>query len=190
MTIQHSLITDPNIHEPKGITTASINQTYVADGAGSGDWKNVGTLVHGDMYIDAGVTAQTLPLASAYAKLNPGTEWTAGVANILVPSPSTGEITLFEAGTYQISFWAYFSTASLASGTGYNFKFALDGATAPRTLSVAKFTNGSDKLLVNATGLATVTDNQKLSIYVGGDGTSSNTAITIIEAGLTAIKLA
>lgn len=38
MTIQHSAITDPNIHEPKGITSAVVGTVYKADGAGSGSW--------------------------------------------------------------------------------------------------------------------------------------------------------
>ena len=40
MTIAHSIITDPNIHEPKDITSATVGQTYVADGVGSGDWSS------------------------------------------------------------------------------------------------------------------------------------------------------
>lgn len=35
----HSSLTDPNIHEPKGASTASDGQVYVADGAGSGAWE-------------------------------------------------------------------------------------------------------------------------------------------------------
>ena len=38
MTISHALIDDPEIHEPKGVSMASVGQVYVADGAGSGDW--------------------------------------------------------------------------------------------------------------------------------------------------------
>jgi hypothetical protein len=39
--IQHSAITDPNIHEPKGITTASNRQVYKAHGSGSGGWARL-----------------------------------------------------------------------------------------------------------------------------------------------------
>ena len=190
MTIQHSLITDPNIHEPKGIASASSGEVYVADGAGSGEWDSLPTASHAEIYIDAGVTAQTLLTASGYAKLNPTGEWTSGSNSIAVNNPTDGDITLTEAGTYQISFWAHFSTASLAGGTLYNFKYAINGTTSSRTLSVAKFSNGADKLHLSATGLATVTAGQKVSIHVGGDATSSNTAITIIEAGLSVVKLA
>ena len=39
MTIQHSTITDPQIHEPKGVAAADAKTVYVADGAGSGSWQ-------------------------------------------------------------------------------------------------------------------------------------------------------
>lgn len=189
MTIQHKLITDPDIHEPKGVATASAGKAYVANGTGSGSWEYPSGKVHGEIYIDAGATSQTLSAASAYAKLNPTGEWTAGVSNVLTLGAGTGIITLTQAGTYMINFWCQFSTASIASGTVYNFKYNLDGTNSSRTLTVAKTSNGSDKLHISATGLVTATANQVLSMYVGGDGTSSSTAITVIEAGLSAIKL-
>ena len=34
----HNLITDPHIHEPKGISTAPEGGVYVSDGNGSGEW--------------------------------------------------------------------------------------------------------------------------------------------------------
>ncbi len=37
---EHDSITDPEIHEPKGVSTASEGQVYVADGVGSGTWTN------------------------------------------------------------------------------------------------------------------------------------------------------
>lgn len=39
MTIQHKDIPDAQRHEPKGISTASSGEVYVADGAGAGTWK-------------------------------------------------------------------------------------------------------------------------------------------------------
>lgn len=38
--IQHASLTDPQLHEPKGISSAADRQVYVADGAGSGDWTD------------------------------------------------------------------------------------------------------------------------------------------------------
>lgn len=41
MTIEHNAIGAGEIHEPKGITAATVNEVYVADGASSGAWKNI-----------------------------------------------------------------------------------------------------------------------------------------------------
>lgn len=38
---EHSSITDPNIHEPKGVATATSGQVYKANGSGSGSWQDV-----------------------------------------------------------------------------------------------------------------------------------------------------
>ena len=36
---EHNVLTDPDLHEPKGIAAAAVDKVYVSDGAGSGDWK-------------------------------------------------------------------------------------------------------------------------------------------------------
>ena len=41
MTIQHKLITDPDIHEPKGVAAATSNKVYVSTGSGSGTWQKL-----------------------------------------------------------------------------------------------------------------------------------------------------
>jgi hypothetical protein len=38
--VNHSALTDPYLHEPKGASTASAGEVYVADGAGSGAWTS------------------------------------------------------------------------------------------------------------------------------------------------------
>lgn len=216
MTIQHSLIADADRHEPKGASTALINQVYVSNGAASGSWQdqkpkgtvgaaankvyvtdgaNAGTMqypagkLYAELYIDAGVTSQTLSAASAYARLDPGTEWTAGPIKGLTTTANDGTITLTEAGTYMVSFWVAFITASVATGTVYNFKYTINGTPGSRILKVSKYTNGADLISLCATSLVTVSANDVLSIHVAGDGTSSGTTITVNEAGLTAIRL-
>lgn len=39
--IAHKNLTDPQLHEPKGIATAEENTVYVADGNGSGVWQTL-----------------------------------------------------------------------------------------------------------------------------------------------------
>ena len=41
MAIEHNIITDPDLHEPKGIASANSRNIYIADGAGSGIWQPI-----------------------------------------------------------------------------------------------------------------------------------------------------
>lgn len=41
MSVEHVDIDDPNIHEPKGVSTANADTVYIADGAGSGEWASL-----------------------------------------------------------------------------------------------------------------------------------------------------
>lgn len=40
-TIQHKNIPEAQLHEPKGVSLASLGHVYVADGAGTGIWKDI-----------------------------------------------------------------------------------------------------------------------------------------------------
>lgn len=37
---EHNTITDPDLHEPKGVAAATIGQVYIANGSGSGVWSS------------------------------------------------------------------------------------------------------------------------------------------------------
>jgi hypothetical protein len=190
MTIQHNTITDPDIHEPKGVAAATSGKVYISNGSGSGAWEYPPGKAHAELYISGGTTAHTLAAASAFTLLNPSGEWTAsGNEDILTVTPGNGTITLNQAGHYYISFWINFTTASIASGSSYHFKYALDGSVFSREVAVSKPTNGVDKIVISSTGLVNATANQVLSIYTGGDGTSSGTNFTPTEAGLIAFFL-
>src|SRR5210317_626706 len=123
MTVQHNAITDPDIHEPKGIAAATTGKVYVSNGASSGEWKYAPGKAHAEIYITSGATTHTLAAASAFTKVNPSGEWTAsGNEDHLTVDAANGEIDLLYAGHYFISFWMTFSTASIASGSQYKFK--------------------------------------------------------------------
>ena len=71
MAVQHSEITDPNIHEPKGASTAALGQVYAADGAGSGDWYIIDA--RGSVGFSNITTPLTITYPAAYTKVNPVT---------------------------------------------------------------------------------------------------------------------
>ncbi|MNL07412.1 hypothetical protein D3C87_1280850 [compost metagenome] len=39
--IQHAILTDPQLHEPKGVASAAAGRVYISNGAGSGVWSQV-----------------------------------------------------------------------------------------------------------------------------------------------------
>lgn len=57
-TIQHSALTTGELHEPKGVASATSEDVYVADGAGSGTWYKLQTKAWEN--IDHGGSSQAL----------------------------------------------------------------------------------------------------------------------------------
>lgn len=61
----HKDLTGADLHEPKGVASASSGQVYVADGAGSGSWGSAPvtlpalTSAGGNITITAGTTLST-----------------------------------------------------------------------------------------------------------------------------------
>ena len=186
-TVQHSVLTDPNLHEPKGVSTAASGKVYVANGSGSGTWVYPSGHAYGDMYITAGAVTQTLSAASAKAKLNPTGTWTANGFQAVTIDATDGEITVSSGGVYQLDFWLVFETAAISSGAAYNFHFAVNGTPSTRKVYVKKTTNGVDTLNVSAVGYTTLAANDIMSIHVGGDATSSSTTITPREGGFSLV---
>lgn len=60
LTIQHRLIPDAELHEPKGVASATNHQVYVANGVGSGTWKRIDSTDLAGLTGDAGSTNKTL----------------------------------------------------------------------------------------------------------------------------------
>ena len=63
--VEHSSITDPNIHEPKGVAAAIAGSVYVADGAGSGDWTSVQDIYTGVIADVSSAETVYIPIANA-----------------------------------------------------------------------------------------------------------------------------
>ena len=116
MTIQHSITTGADLHEPKGVATAANNTVYVANGSGSGAWTPADTLSLADGAVEtakiedlnvtgAKVANQTL----APTKLAGIT--TNGTANQLLRSNADGTVSWTDYVSYAGAHLA-FSTAS------------------------------------------------------------------------------
>lgn len=77
---EHNTLTDPELHEPKGVSAAAEGQVYVADGAGSGTWQaqnSTGTHVGFADYND--LATATTPLSIV-----------GGASAIYIPNDASG----------------------------------------------------------------------------------------------------
>ena len=67
--VNHSSLTDPYIHEPKGAATVAAGRVYVANGSGSGAWTAKETLVGETLsgYIEDVSAVETVHVPVPYA---------------------------------------------------------------------------------------------------------------------------
>lgn len=125
-TTQHSTITDPNIHEPKGCSTAVSGSSYVSTGTGTGSWSKIQKAIFGHIK-GTGSTTTTL-ITTAFKAINTtniGSNLTwAETANYGVTTSTTGYIETDTAGTYQIIAGITF-TPQTASST-FQFTIGVD----------------------------------------------------------------
>ena len=70
--VEHKNLVDPELHEPKGASTAAAGQVYVADGAGSGAWESAAISTGasaGEVYIADGAGSGSFQVASPYGAI-------------------------------------------------------------------------------------------------------------------------
>jgi len=190
MATEHDAILDPEIHEPKGVAAASAHQTYHANGAGSGAWKDNLHNVHGDVIITSNATATsttaavdaTLATDSDYVKIIAG--WTA--AHLESITLNVDEIVVPIAGDYFITFWADVKVPLNNNFVG--IKYAINDSTpySSRKL-IAQSTTANDYLNLAGSGIvASLSANDTISIYVASTKSDS---LIVQEAGLVAFLL-
>ena len=108
--VNHSTLTDPYLHEPKGVASASTGKVYVANGSGSGTWTSKETLVGETLtgYIDNVSAVSTvyvpIPFAGTISKVVTVLEAAISSANATVTvsnaaAASMGTITVTQSGS-------------------------------------------------------------------------------------------
>lgn len=178
-------MTDPNLHEPKGASTAASDKVYVADGSGSGSWVKLGpkslsnlttngtagqfvivdgagnfdlaTAAHGSIYFYNIASPYTLTYPSAFTKLAPTTTAKGSASNITEGTNARLTYTGTTTGKLDIVF-----NLSLDQASGSN-----------RDVELALYKNGT---LVNGSNVViTTTSGQKHSLSCHADVTVVNT---------------
>lgn len=102
MSIEHRLITDPEIHEPKGASTAAAGTIYVADGLGSGTWqpRYEDNLIFAE--IDKGPTVHTLVLDTPL--LMQGFSFDDYIPADFTLTGSGSRLNILQSGFYKVAF--------------------------------------------------------------------------------------
>lgn len=214
--IEHASIDDPNIHEPKGISTATADQIYVSDGAGSGDWTDISTVLDSSASYTLndlinvryeGNTATSIP-AATWTQIPLNTVKTNNLSGV---SLSSNRVTALPAGTYWIDASVPFEITNPTTTTHNHYKAKLYNVTgsADLVIGTAETGTGDDDVTGTTTIFPTVrslvkgvftlasTSNVELRAWstrttdtTGGEETTADDSAVHVQAELTIWRIA
>jgi len=198
LTIQHSAIPDGQRHEPKGVSSATDKQVYIANGSASGTWRKLNDLdmdystkannlfgwndISDSLYTSGSpraITATTRTLLTNNAAASQtdtsrlGALWNTGTSAFTINDLNASYILRV---TCKI-------TAAAAASTPYITLFELESANGPTTIvGQTQFIKGGGNINQMAVALpfysGSFINNQALKIYVTPD-----TAINLYDIG-------
>jgi hypothetical protein len=165
--VNHSTLTDPYLHEPKGVASAGAGTVYVANGSGSGTWVEKTRFIGAYVGFDATTPAYAHSVTTADTILNP-------TFTVAESNGFTGETSpnarLKYTGSEDIDAQIVFTiSSSQAHGTNHDVEFAifkngteLGGSRAIRTISSGSW--GS----ISVFGYTSFSTNDYLEVKVKG----------------------
>lgn len=199
MTIQHKDVPDAQRHEPKGISTATVDQVYVANGSGSGTWKKVqwngieGTKAYGMMTITnnsvnfpiTAVADTTFSTPSQFSLLT-GTGAPLAGERLKGITFSVDKLTVPYTGIYEIQ--TYANISAFPSNTAkLSLRFLINGTTYSSRGPIVKSAVAGDADHLSAHGLISLTAGDYLQNLIASD-TSGNILIRDFNTSLVLIE--
>ncbi len=172
---EHSTITDPNLHEPKDVATALVDQVYVANGSGSGTWI-LAPSVYGGIKVNDGVgtlaAIGTTPIQfSVFDATMP--------SNSVTVSTSTDDLTIVIAGDYTVSFCTSLSTVAVGDAGDYIIHLRKNGAEAG--ISTHRELSGTaDEGSMTFDGIITLAASDVLTVFIESDDGGNTDDINIL----------
>lgn len=183
MAIEHVNILDPDIHEPKGVAAASVNQVYVADGAGSGAWAdleygtNISTTV-GALQVVSGSTVVALSPSTPTKIIS---DITSGVIVGSGISFNTDVLDISLGGEYNISLCVNFSFTTGTVPSSIKFGVSKDGTSSLLPLKPSSYVSASTfEASVSLNTIQSLLNGDELSVWVEA-ASSGNLVITSME---------
>lgn len=189
----HSTLTGAELHEPKGISLASANEVYVANGSGSGSWGYQQCLCYGAMrFVEVSeefniVAANTYYPVTGANLVTPAALWVSGQVGggVTFANDSNNErLIVATAGDYRIVLTISFTGLTAASTWGMTA--AING-TVPVNAAVGNSTVGiNDTQHISIQGIITLSANDYVQM---GLKNLTGTANCDLESGILSIEL-
>lgn len=215
--VEHVDATDPEIHEPKGASTAAINTGYVANGGGSGTWAKpkvvnldseaatlgqvmitdgAGGILVRDVADVVQITfGETGLISNATATTITVTDtfvpivgtWTEGLLNNFTTTDSGRKMVIPATGTYRIDASLSFEGVT---GVTWQFDVAVDTDTNVTGHVGRRKTASNDVGNVAIVGFHGFTAGEEVYLVVKDEATTGNPTITDCNFTLSLIKVA
>lgn len=188
--VEHSALTDPDLHEPKDISTATDGEIYFADGAAGGEWRPFMEYATMTLNDNAGVTVTTIGTSAQKLAI-----WDADGPSVGATPDSTTDhdITVNTAGDYYVSFHAACSTAAPADAGEYQFRLRINGsesATSAYKLGTRDdFSGTTDLHDVIFSGIVTLAASDVLTIWIESDEGGNTDDLDFYESTFTVMKI-
>jgi hypothetical protein len=190
MTIEHSEIADPDIHEPKGVASAAANEVYASNGVGGGSWTKLNEVDNLDFSVAAknkfgwNDVADSLYTSGAPRAITSGTRTkitnnaSASQTDITrlgsIWSTTNNNFLINDLNAFYTIRLSFKCTAAAAAGTPYLALIELESANGPTIISSqTQYVKGGGA--VNGVSVSipvyigSFINNQTLSLYVTPD---------------------
>lgn len=186
--IQHSVLTDPELHEPKGISDADENSVYTADGAGSGAWSV--PPYNNPVFVEIDRPAASISLTSATDVLIGSFAF--DDANLGKFSLITNSrLTVLESGLYSVNMSVQIipGTALGATNEVVTANLKINGATPPASrsipITVIRNSANTDPFVVHINRIIDISANDYFELYLNN---AAATRSYTVSAGINMFK--
>lgn len=185
MAVQHSAITDPDIHEPKGVAAATLGQVYTADGAGSGDWSIIDA--RGFVSFSNISAPLTITYPASYTKVNAST--TVGGFSREVTEATTSRLTYTGTDSKPVELKATLSL-SQATGSSKEIRLAIykNGAIVSLSETPITLVTAIRTQVTLRTSLLAAT-NDYFEVYIRNDGGSGDLSLLSFNLSLSGLGI-
>lgn len=186
-TVSHATLTDPDLHEPKGVAAAGSGTIYIADGAGTGDWTKAHSHINGYITFDAVTPAYQHSVTTSFTPLNPTFNTTLADGFSGSASPNAR---LIYTGTGNITAHCSFTcNYKNNSGTSRNLEMVFyKNGSVMNGGHVIVTANSGDWKSVTLTDMSSLATNDYIEIFVKADAsfTLDIAAASLIVTGVPA----